>query len=155
MMAEPEREFHRKNGVECFNRAWEYLEKKDRTLHDDQLMLHLAHASRYHWSFAGTPRNLAIGDWQISRVYAALDQPGLALHFAKTSLQICQKNNLAEALISAYEGMARAYATAKDHQSAREYINKARDQLLLTTVDDEDKKLYSDQIRETEQLADK
>jgi tetratricopeptide (TPR) repeat protein len=154
MTQETEREFHRKNGVECFNRAWEYLDKKDRTSYDDQLMLHLAHASRYHWSFAGTPKNLAIGDWQISRVYAALNEPDLALHFAKTSVQICQKNNLSEQLISAYEGMARAYATAKDHRLAREYINKARDQLRVTPMDDDDKKIYSDQIRETEQLTD-
>jgi hypothetical protein len=153
MTPETEREFHRKNGVECFNCAWEYLDKKDRTAYDDQLMLHLAHASRYHCSFAGTPRNLAIGDWQISRVYTALNQPELALHFAKTSVQICQKNNLSEQLISAYEGMARVYAIAKDHRSAREYINKARDQLRLTTVDDDDKKIYSEQIRETEQLT--
>src|SRR6266581_7305438 len=57
-------------------------------------MLHLAHASRYHWSFVGTARNLAVGDWQISRVYAALNQSDLDLHFAKTSLEIVEKTTL-------------------------------------------------------------
>jgi hypothetical protein len=87
-------------------------------------------------------------------VYAALNQPYLALHFAKSTLEICEKNNLPEILISAYEGMARAFAIAKDHHSARSYINKAREQLARSTADDEDKKVYSEQIRETEKLMD-
>ncbi len=151
-MSQSELEFHRKTARECFNRAWDYLDKKDRDAHDEQLMLHLAHASRYHWGLAGNARNLAVGDWQISRVYATLNQPDLALHFARTALETCQKNNLSEILSSGYEGMARAYAIAKDYKSARNYINKAREQLRVTTVDDEDKKIYSDQIRETEEL---
>ena len=64
-----------------------------------------------------------------------------------------QKNNLSGILHTGYEGMARAYAIAKDNQSARDYISKARDQLNKATgLDDEDKKIYSDQIRETEEL---
>jgi len=145
-----DREFHRKSAVECFNRAWDYLDKKDRTVHDDQLMLHLAHASRYHWSFVGTPRNLAIGDWQISRVYAALNQPDLALHFAKTSLEIGEKNKLPGVVLTANEAMARAYATGKKNQLAREFLDKAKKSLRNISLDDEDRKIYSDQIRETE-----
>ncbi len=154
-MSQSEHEFHRKFATKCFNEAWDYLDKKERDFNDEQLMLHLAHASRYHWSFIGNPRNFAVGDWQISRVYAALNQPQLALHFAKTCFETCQKNNLSENLISAYEGMARAYAIAKDYRSARNYINKAREQLRVSTADDEDKKIYSAQIRETEELIDK
>ncbi len=154
-MSQSEHEFHRKFAAKCFNEAWDYLDKKERDFNDEQVMLHLAHASRYHWSFIGKPRNLAIVDWQISRVYAALNQPQLALNFAKACLETCQKNNLSENLVSAYEGMARAYAIAKDYQSARNYINKAREQLRVSTADDEDKKIYSGQIRETEELIDK
>jgi hypothetical protein len=84
-MTQSEQEFHRKMAAECFNKTWGYLEKKDRTPNDDQSMLNTAHSSRYHWSFAGEARNFAIGDWQISRVYSALNEPSLALHFAKAS----------------------------------------------------------------------
>ena len=126
------------------------MDKKDRTVHDDQLMLHLAHASRYHWSFVGTPSNLAIGDWQISRVYAALNQPDLALHFAKTSLEIGEKNNLSEMVLTANEAMARAYAAGKKFQLAKEFLDKAKSGLRNISLDDEDRKIYSDQIRETE-----
>ena len=48
--------------------------------------------------------------------------------------------------------MARAYAVAKDYDSARNYITKAREQLANSIVDDEDRKTYSDQIRETEEM---
>jgi hypothetical protein len=145
-----DREFHRKTAVECFNRAWDYLEKKERTVHDDDLMLHLAHTSRYHWSFVGTPENLAIGDWQVSRVYAALKQPDLSLHFAKTSLEIGEKNGLPEVVLTANEAMARAYATGKKYQLAKEFLDRAKSQLRSASLDDEDRKVYADQIRETE-----
>lgn len=94
--------------------------------------------SRYHWSVVGTPGNLAVGNWQISRVCAALDQENLALHFAKSSLEICQKSDLSEILHTAYEGMARAYALAEDSQLAKEYLSKAREQLSKIEVDDKD-----------------
>jgi tetratricopeptide (TPR) repeat protein len=153
IMQQSELEFHRKTAKKCFNETWDILDKEKRDANDEQQMLHLAHASRYHWNFVGTATNFAVGDWQISRVYAALKEPRLAHHFAKSALEISQNNNLSENLPSAYEGMARAYAIAKDFQHARDYINKARKQLdKAAGMDPEDKKIYLDQIRETEDL---
>jgi len=145
-------EFHRKVATHCFNRTWDYLEQKNRSLDDDRMMLNLAHASRYHWSLIGKPWNFTTGDWQISRVYAALNQPDLSLSFAKKALEISQKHNLSERLISAYEGMARAYAAAKEYPYAMEFVNKAREQLRAVSLDDEDRRTYSDQIDETERM---
>jgi tetratricopeptide (TPR) repeat protein len=154
-MSQSEIEFHRETAKKCFNEAWDYLDKQGRDALDEQQMLHLAHTARYHRSFVGTAENFAIGDWQISRVYAALQEPRLALQFAKSSLEIMQKNNLVEILCTGYEGMARAFAIAKDYESARNYILKAREQLANSILDDEDRKIYSDQIRETEELIGK
>lgn len=152
-MSQSEEEFHRKIAKECFNKTWDCLDKKDRDAYDDQQMLHLAHASRYHWSFVGDAGNLAVGEWQISRAYVVLNQPDLALSFAKSALERMEKNNLTEILHTGYEGMARAHAIAKDYQRARDYIKKAREQLdKATGLDAEDKKIYSDQIHETERL---
>ncbi len=145
-------EFHRQSATKCFNETWDYLEKKNRDANDDQQMLHLAHTARYHRSFVGTPRNFAIGDWQISRVYAAIKEPRLAIHFAKSSLERMEQNSLSDILCTGYEAMARASAVAEDFDSARDYIRKAREQLAKSTVDEEDRKIYSDQIRETEKL---
>ena len=154
-MSKEELEFHKKTAIKCFNEAWDYLDKKSRTANDEQQMLHLAHASRYHWGFAGSARNFAIGDWQLSRVYAALEEPRLALHFAKSALEITQKNNLSDNLPSAYEGMARAYAVAKEKRSAMDYIKKARQALEAAEMSSDDKKVYSDQIDETEALLER
>ena len=152
-MSENELEFHRKTAKKCFNEAWDYLDKKGRDAREESQMLHLAHASRYHWSLIGTPTNQAVSDWQISRIYATLNQPGLALHFAKSCLETCKKNDLSDTMHTAYEGMARALAIGRDNKSAREYVTKAREQLArLTGLDEEDRKIYSDQIRETEKL---
>ena len=145
-------DFHRETAKRCFNEAWDYLEKKGRTADDEQQMLHLAHTARYHRSFVGTDRNFAVGDWQISRVYAALNEPRLTLHFAKSSLERMQKNNLSDILCTGYEAIARAYAVAKEYDHARGHIKRARDQLAKSNVDEEDRKIFSDQIRDTEQL---
>ena len=145
-------EFHRQTASKCFNEAWDYLEKKNRDAKDDQQMLHLAHTARYHRSFVGTARNFAVGDWQISRVYAAIGEPSLAIHFGKSSLERMEQNNLLDILCTGYEAMARAYAVAEDYESARDYIRKAQEQLAKSTVDEEDRKIFSDQIRETEKL---
>ena len=153
VISETEREFHRKTARDCFNHAWDYLDRKERSPLDEEQMLHLAHASRFHWGLVGSPRNRAVGDWQISRIYAALNQPGLSLQFAKSSLEICQKNDLQEVLATAFEAIARAYAVARDYSSARSYIEKAREQLSRVSLEEEDRETYLGQIRETEALT--
>ena len=151
-MQKSEREFHRKTAVRCFNETWGYLEKKARTEKDNQMMLQLSHASRYHWGLVGTPRNEAVGDWQISRVYAALKQPGLALLFAKSSLEICKRKKLFEILVTAYEAVARAYAVAEENALASKYLKLARGQLGTLDLEAEDRGVYLGQIDETQKL---
>jgi hypothetical protein len=136
----------------CFNECWEYLEKRRRTDRDDRRMLTLTHAARYHAEVAGTPKNQAIGDWQISRVYAALQEPRLALGFAKSSLELCEKNGLSDLQCTMYEAMARAHAVNNDRAVAQEYIVKAHDALDASSVDEEARDIFLGQIRETEKL---
>lgn len=147
-----EREFHRKTAVKCFNRAWDYLEMKSRTREQDREMLHLAHASRYHWGVVGAPRNRAVGDWQLSRVYAGLGQPTLALLFAESCMEVCRDQHLTELVPTANEAIARAYAVAGHRRNARKYLEKARRQLDLLVLDKTERRIYSKQIIETEAL---
>ena len=152
-MTEPDlQEFHREMAKKCFNEAWDYLDKKDRDANDEQQMLHLAHAARFHQSFVGNDRNFAISDWQISRVYAALKQPRLALSFAKSSLERMQSANLTDILCTGYEAMARACAAAREFGAASDFLQRAHEQLVAAKLDEEERKIYSDQIQETEQL---
>jgi hypothetical protein len=40
---------HRYFAAHCFNKAWDLIEKRDRTSEDDLLMVALNQASIYHW----------------------------------------------------------------------------------------------------------
>ena len=57
---------------------------------EDDRMLHMAHASRFHWEAVGTAANLARGEWQCSRVYAVLGRSEPSLHHARRVLEICR-----------------------------------------------------------------
>jgi hypothetical protein len=110
-----EKDLHRKFAVACFNDTWDLIEKGDRTPEENANMIHLAHASRYHWSQIGTPLNFARGDWQISRVYAILGQGENALTYAKSSLHICIENKIGDFdLAFAYEAATRAFSILGD-----------------------------------------
>jgi hypothetical protein len=104
------------------------------------------------WSLIGTPRENAIADWQISRVYAALKEAPLALEFARSCLALCEDNSLEDLLCTAYEAMARAFAVGRDAKSARRYVARARAALEAATVDDEVRAVFLGQIRETERM---
>ena len=151
-MPAKEREIHRKVATKCFNQAWDLMVKKDRNPTEDSQLLYLAHASRYHWGLVGTPTNRAVGEWQLSRIYADLGHPKLAVKFAKTCLATCKENGLTEITHTANEAMARAYAVAKDYQKARKYLQVAHHQLDRLVLGKEDRRLYMDQLNETAAL---
>ena len=154
-MTAAERKLHRKTAAQAFNQTWDYLEMRHRSAKDDEMMLHLAHASLYHWSLVGTPRNQAVGDWQTSRVYAALREPLLSLRFAKSSLEIANKNKLSDVYSNAHEAMARAHAVAGNMKLAKNHLNTARKMLDSLSIDNEDRKIYLGQILETQKLISK
>jgi hypothetical protein len=61
-MSENLKEMHKKFAVDCFNGTWDLLDNKDRSREEDFNMIHMAHASRYHWGEIGTPLEFARGD---------------------------------------------------------------------------------------------
>jgi len=151
-ISERDREFHRKCAAACFNRAWDYLEMRRRTAEEDVAMLNLAHSSLYHWQIAGSPRHVAISEWQLSRAYVAVGFPRLAIQIAKSCLDRCTANDLSDIIHTANEGLARAYAADGDYRKAQKHISKARSQLGGLKLTSEDRKVYGDQIAETVSL---
>ncbi len=122
-----EREWHRKQAVALFNQTWRLLDKKRRTPSEVVMMIHTAHASRYHWSIVGKPVNFAIGEWQVSHVYAVLRRSEPALFHAKRCLAICRRNRIGDfPLAFAYEALARAAAVARRAQDRDRYLRVAR-----------------------------
>jgi hypothetical protein len=151
-LSKAERELHRKLAAACFNQAWDYLEMRRRTGEEDVVMLNLAHSSLHHWKVVGTPRHVAISEWQLSRAYVEVGFPELAILLAKSCLERCAANGLADIVHSANEGLARAYAADGEIRKARKHIAKARSQLSELKLSSEDRKVYSDQIAETASL---
>lgn len=116
----------RRLAVDLFNGVWRLLEKEDRTVEDDDRMLHMAHASRYHWGEIGAPVNRSRGEWQCSRVYAVLGRAEPALHHAHRGLDVCQAHGIGDwDLAFAYESLARASAVAGDREQARVWTEQA------------------------------
>lgn len=106
---------HRYFSVQCFNQAWDLIDKQDRTSQEGQAMLELTMASIWHWNQRKdcTPQNQSIGYWQISHVYALLGQVDQARQYGQLSLQAAQKEGvLPFALGYAYEALARAESLA-------------------------------------------
>ena len=121
---------HRQLGVDLFNHVWTLIEKADRSAAETDEMIHAAHASRYHWSLAGTTVNLGRGEWQCARVYSVLGRGEPALWHAGRCLELAQAAVAAgEAeswdLPASYEAMARAHAVAGDRARALEWRDRA------------------------------
>jgi hypothetical protein len=120
-------EAERQLAVDLFNGVWTLLDKPDRTPEEDDMMLHAAHASRYHWGNVGEPVNFVRGEWQISRVYSVLKRAEPAHYHARRSLALCLANNIGDFdLAFAYEALARAAMIAEDEEELRRYLELAR-----------------------------
>ena len=135
---------HRAEGVALFNAVWEMLDAPDRTPALDDQMVHAAHASRWHWSQAAElsgNQQLAIGEWQCSRVYAVLGRGEPALHHARACLAICEETGLGDWVVAAaYEALTRASAVAGDAAGARAWLARAQT-ATAAIVDPEDREM--------------
>jgi hypothetical protein len=122
-LAEAQRHF----AAEFFNETWRYLEKSGRTADEDMQMLSLAHASLVHWMARADckPRNVAIGSWLLSRVYAVLRFPDLAERHARRSLQFAQ-NEGPLLLGFAHEALARAADLSEDRKAKNQSLAEAQ-----------------------------
>ncbi|RNA67957.1 hypothetical protein [Alteribacter keqinensis] len=121
-------DWHKKQAVHNFNATWDLIEKNERTTADDLLMIHTAHASRFHWGEIGTPVEFARGEWQISRVYALTGMAESAVYHAKHCLEICTDNQIGGFdLAFAYEALARAYYACNNRRKCNYYFEKAKE----------------------------
>lgn len=116
---------HRYFSAECFNRAWDLIDKPTRTSKEDQSMLQLGLTSLWHWSQRPdcTPTSLSVGYWQVSRIYALLYQSDLARQYGQLCLQVSQGEGILPFYLGyAYEALARAEAVAGNEVKKKEYL---------------------------------
>jgi hypothetical protein len=120
---------HHRFAVECFNGTWDLLEKEDRSEDDTAEMIHMAHASLWHWRHSehGDPQHFAVGAWQLSRVYAEAGLAEQARRYGEESLLLCRHHELAAFYLGyAYEALARAAAVAGDATERERQLGAAQ-----------------------------
>jgi hypothetical protein len=137
---------HENFAKETFARCWDLL---GRSLNDAEKrdLVGYALTSRYHWQQVGGGQQLAIADWMASRAYAAVGQPALAVEYAMASLKHGNEDFPSWLKASLNEGVARAYASAGDHQLRDKYVARALTELEKESAP-EDAGLIRNQIEE-------
>lgn len=144
-MSEIDAAVHRRLAVQAFNACWDHIERLDRTPEDDLAMVHLAHASRYHWEQVrlrggeSGPRQAAIGDWQVSRAWALAGEAGPALRFAGSAWDVCESAGAEVGGVErgfAIEAMARALYLAGRADEALVWILRGRELALALDAGD-------------------
>ncbi len=141
---------HRRLAVELFNRSWRLLELDERTPEQDDELVHCVHASRHHWAEVGTAANVARGEGQCARAYAAVGRPEPALHHARRCLELVRAGGEGFEdwdLASALEVAARAHLAAGERADAEQYAALARAE-LEAIADPDDREVIAGQIAE-------
>lgn len=128
----------RRIASDLFNHVWALLSLPERTVAQDDAMVHAAHASRWHWGNVGGPEQSAVGEWQCSRVYAVLGRGDQALFHAGRCLAICDQYGVDDFVASsAHEALARAHAVRGDMDAARAERNLSYG--IAVDLDDDDR----------------
>ena len=112
---------HRWFAVECNNHAWDLIEKPSRTADENQQMIHLAHASLWHWQAAGNSLNLQRSENLLATVYAAAGEGSAAVRHAERCLSLSVENVKEESPFDRATALgcaARAHALAGDAAQA-------------------------------------
>mgnify|MGYP001032620838 CR=1 FL=1 len=143
---------HEHFSAQCFNDAWELLDKPDRSAEEDEQMIRLALASHWHWTQREdcTATNISVAYWQTSRVYAAQGQADNARHYARRCLAASDGDDVPAFYLGyAYEALARAEHIAGDHQAMDQYLSIAR-QMAETIADKESRQWLLDDLETIE-----
>lgn len=120
---------HRRLGVNLFNHVWTLLEAPRRSEDETFEMIHAAHASLWHWSRPGVGEavNIARGEWQVSRVYAAAGRAEAAMVHGLRCLALCERHGIGDFdLAFAHEAIARAASLAGDSSLRDTHLQRAR-----------------------------
>jgi hypothetical protein len=138
---------HKHFSVACFNKAWDLIEKSDRTPEEDEQMIRLSLSSHWHWTQRKdySPKNASIAYWQTSRVFAVLNRGDEARRYGVLCLEVSQSEGIAPFFLGyAYEALARAEAVSANQSEMDEYLNQANQIVEKITDSDEKKMLLED-----------
>ncbi len=138
---------HRYFAVDCFNKAWDLIDQSERTPDEDQQMIGLGQASLWHWARREdcTDRNLSVGCWQVSRIYALVGQADEARRYGQLSLDSGRRSELPPFFIGySHEALARAEAGLENRTEMEKHLESAREEADKVSGAEEKKQLLDD-----------
>lgn len=139
---------HEYFSVACFNKAWELLEKSDRSTEEDEQMVRLSMTSHWHWTQREdcAPQNISVSYWQTSRIYAVLEQGENARRYAQKCIEVSQGDDVPPFYLGyAYEALARAAQVIGDQKEMKKYLEEAN-RVAELIADPEAKKWLLDDL---------
>ena len=140
----------RQVAVALFNRVWDLLDAGEaRSADATDEMIDAAHASRFLWRQIGGVEQAIVGEWQISRTYAAAGLGREAIRHAQASLVLLESDPDTPDWLAAsvHEGRARAYLAAAEPEAAT-LAHRSALAALLDVADPEDRALIAAQLDE-------
>lgn len=138
---------HKYFSANCFNQAWDLIDKEERTPEEDEQMIRLSLASHYHWTQREdyTKTNASIAYWQTSHIYALLGQADNSLHYGQLCLEVSQGEDVPPFFLGyAYEALARAESVAGNQDRSADYIKQAQAAAERIEKQDNKKQLLAD-----------
>ncbi|HEV7405281.1 MAG TPA: hypothetical protein VGO11_20220 [Chthoniobacteraceae bacterium] len=120
-------EFHRQLATELFSHVLELMERTDRECSENDRMIHMAHASRFHFELGGTALNIALGEWQCARVHIALGHPDSALYHAWRYLEHAENYGLGPFHIGQAHAVLSAAFARKNAEEAAHHLALAKE----------------------------
>ena len=144
-----EGDWHRRQGVEATNSAFDLL-ARDRDAEADEELLRLAYAAAYHWERAqgAGPANAVRADYLVSRSLTATGLPDRGLVSADRALARCGEHGLSDFdLAYALEARARALHALGRREEATAAWRAAR---AVEVADAEDRAIVTSDFAELE-----
>jgi hypothetical protein len=138
---------HKYFAAQCFNQTWDYIDQPARTKDEEDTMLRLSLASLWHWTQREDciPTNLSVGYWQVSRVFALLQQADNARHYGELCLEASQKEGVLPFYLGyAFEALARAELVAGNRGKMAGLLVQAQQTATLISDAEEKKMLLKD-----------
>jgi hypothetical protein len=119
---------HKYFSADCFNRAWDLIDKPVRSAEEERMMVLLNQASLYHWSQRpdNDAKSQSIGYWQASRIQVLLGNAVEARRYADICLEYSRALEPFY-LGYAYEALARAASLAGNRAEFEQFLSEARD----------------------------
>lgn len=133
-------QWHKRFAIAGNNRAWELVERADRSPAEVHEMLHAAHAAAWHWARVGTEQNEARANMLLGMAHALAGEGSLGLRYAMLAFNYFNEHEapdweqaFAHATLAA---AARSAGNAPLH--AEHYAEAERLGLAIASAEDRD-----------------